>query len=68
MWNNCYNSFDLNLDTSIYGFEELKKFMVTNQIKEKEKGFNLKAALSEMFIQSIDSIIIRINEKIQDNK
>lgn len=68
MWNNCYNSFDLNLDTSIYGFEELKKFMVTNQIKEKEKGFNLKAALSEMFIQSINSIIIRINEKIQDNK
>lgn len=67
MWENCYNSPDLILEKSVLGFEELKRLLTGNQMREKQDGFSLKAALSEMLIQFIDTTINKIKEKVQSN-
>lgn len=68
MWENCYNSSDFILEKSVSGFEKLKRSIIENQIIEKGKGLNLKVALSEMFVQTVDSIVTKIKEKIKEDK
>lgn len=57
MWGNKNGSQDLLKVESILGFKELRDMLRVNRTKEQAENYELRAALSEMFIQDVTKII-----------
>lgn len=58
---------DLQIEESVLGMQYLMEILKENKKKEQEDGYGLKAALTEDFIQNVDSIIKAMeSEKVRN--